>query len=73
MALTARHATGGLAAPSLNLPRPGLRGLGIGGAVAFVLLLADGLIHEQGRLDVWGTKAIQRLDLERRSLPPSVT
>jgi undecaprenyl-diphosphatase len=63
MALTARHATGDLAVPSLNLPRPGLRGLGIGGAVAFVLLLVDGLLHEQGRLDVWGTKAIQKLAL----------
>src|SRR5687768_2190153 len=63
MALIARHATGGLAVPEINFPRPGWRGLGIGGAAAFTLLLADGLINDQTRFDRWGLKAVQGIDL----------
>jgi undecaprenyl-diphosphatase len=63
MASLARHATGGLAAPQLSIPRPGLRGLGIGAAVAFLVLLVDALLNEQTRFDVWGITQIQRLDL----------
>ena len=74
MALIARDATGGLAVPELNIPRPGLRGLGIGGAVAFALLFVDGLINSQTRFDAWALKLIQRVDhsdLGQRARPSS--
>jgi undecaprenyl-diphosphatase len=63
MALIARDATGGLAAPQIHVPRPGWRGLGIGATALFALLFADGLINDQTRFDVWGIRTVQRLDL----------
>lgn len=47
----------------VQIPHPSLRALGIGAAVAFVLLLVDGLVNEQTRFDAWGIRTIQKLDV----------
>lgn len=62
MALIARHATPTIQFPSVQLPRLGLRGLGIGASAAFTVLLADALINSRSAFDVWGIKTVQQVD-----------
>src|SRR5688572_706312 len=62
MASLARQAFPTIHVPAVNLPRPGLRGVGIGATAVFGVLLADAMINEQTRFDVESMKAIQRVD-----------
>ena len=63
MALTARHAFPTVHIPAVRLPRPGLRGVGIGATAAFGILLADALVNDQTRFDVWAMNAIQAIKI----------
>jgi undecaprenyl-diphosphatase len=62
MALIARQAFQTIHVPAVNLPRPGLRGVGIGATAGFGLLLADAMINDQTRFDVESMKAIQSVN-----------
>lgn len=63
MALIARHAIPTTHVPAVNLPRPGLRGVGIGATAVFGALFADATINDQTRFDVESMKAIQAINL----------
>jgi hypothetical protein len=71
MALVARHAVPrGAAVPMPSLPRPTVRGLGVGAAAAFVVLLVDALLHPRAFFDLWAMQRIQGVSLP--GLPAAV-
>ena len=62
MASLARQAFPTIHVPAVNLPRPSLRGVGIGATAVFGVLLADAMINDQTRFDVESMKAIQSIN-----------
>ncbi|MBA2277040.1 MAG: phosphatase PAP2 family protein, partial [Chloroflexia bacterium] len=60
--MSVRYATFGSLAARSAFPRPGLRGIGITAAVAFLVLLIDAMVHPRAFFDLWLMQTVQRVE-----------